>query len=620
MRFRASRLLFRTLVDIGPLRLQRRVRYDLRKLLDRLLPSPLVVAWACGSSTTPRWLPVLRGLQCTDLPPLSINKPASISFQFLRLERELSWPICWNDTRWSRLWQFHLHYFDWARDWLDLALISGQWPNQAAFIEPLLDQWIEANPPGRGDGWHSYTLSLRTRNWIWLFRSCPHLATPSRINSLWQQLRWLESHPEYCHGGNHWLENLTALALGGLQFSGSDAHVMHTRAMRLLQQELSLQVLSDGGHEERSASYHLLMLVRLVELACALSVIQGERPSWLVCAIQSMSTWAKAVRLEPGVAPRFNDSAEDAAPPLDRVVSFADGYLQQSFGDSSGLQSLLLQGLDTRPSLAALALNPSASAPVVVTDLPATGWTLLRPGHGWELAFKCGLPCPFHLPAHVHSDLLSFELARRGQWLLSEAGTSVYGNAPERSYERSGAAHNVLQLGLALPSGEVEWIEPVEVWGNFRAARKAQPLHRQSGVLSDRSCFAAGSHDGFDRFGSSHARRVELSDVTSDQLILIVEDAVSTRRLLHFRQWWHLAPGIPKTCIDALSLEASTALAIETKWHITWFSEGFGQRTPRYSFCISGRLPPGAHILRTVFPVSSAFLPPASKSVCPASG
>ena len=51
---------------------------------------------------------------------------------------------------------------------------------------------------------------------------------------------------------------------------------MHRRAMGLLQQELSSQVLADGGHEERSASYHLLMLDRLVELACSLVVITGE--------------------------------------------------------------------------------------------------------------------------------------------------------------------------------------------------------------------------------------------------------------------------------------------------------------------------------------------------------
>ena len=243
-----------------------------------------------------------------------------------------------------------------------------------------------------------------------------------------------------------------------------------------------------------------------------------------------------------------------------------------------------------------------------MSDLPATGWTLLRPGHGWELVFKCGVPCPPHLPPHVHSDQLSVELRYRGKWLLSEVGTSIHGDGPERAFERSGAAHNVLQLGLSLPSGEIEWIEPVEVWGGFRAARKAQPRYRQNGVLGAPSCFAAGSHDGFDRFGASHERRVELSNANPQKVVLNVEDAVSTRRLLHFRQWWHLAPGLRKTCFDLQAFEAPTAQAIDSDWHTTWFSEGFGQRTPRQSFCISGRLPPGIHQLRFTLPLSTAFL------------
>ena len=398
MNVSVSKRLIRTLIDIGPRRLQRRLGYELRQRLDRQLPPRLAMAWAGGRSRTPQWLPVFRSLELLSLQLPALKLPHKVSFDFLQQEKQLSWPIRWNDPNWPRLWQFHLHYFDWARDWLEVALITGQWPNQAALLEPLLDQWIHANPPGRGDGWHSYTLSLRSRNWIWLFRSCPQLATPLRIQSLWQQLRWLEAHPEHCHGGNHWLENLTALAIGGLQFAGPDARAMHSRAVRLLQKELTCQVLADGGHEERSSSYHLLMLDRLVELACSLSAIHGERPPWLIGAIEAMAAWAKAVRLEGGVAPRFNDSAEDASPPLDQVISFADGYLQEHL-EASGLRRRLLQGLAREPIPSALALNTTVSCPAVVTDLPATGWTLLRPGHGWELVFKCGVPCrPMCIP------------------------------------------------------------------------------------------------------------------------------------------------------------------------------------------------------------------------------
>lgn len=612
-----SRRLIRTLSDIGPRRLQRRLRYDTRQRLDRLLPPHLSIAWAGASGTPPQWLNVLKGLQAQSLPSKSTLKPDAVSFNFLNLHQELSWPLRWNDTNWPRLWQFHLHYFDWARVWLEKAFVTGYWPDEASILEPLLDHWITDNPPGTGDGWHSYTLSLRTRNWIWLFRSCPQLATPARLSSLWQQLRWLEAHPEHCHGGNHWLENLLALALGGLQFEGLEAQAMHRRAMRLIQKELSSQLLSDGGHEERSATYHLLMLDRLVELACSLSAIRSERPTWLVRAIEAMVVWVKAIRLEGNAAPRFNDSAQDSAPPLAEVISFADGFLQNR-PVHSGLRSRLLQIAASKRLSSPLDSSVPVSLSELVTDLPETGWTFLRPGHGWELIFKCGVPCPLHLPSHVHSDQLSIELSFRGQWLFSEAGTSIYSNSPERNYERSGAAHNVLQLGVPSASGDVLWIEPVDVWGGFRAARKSQPRNRQSGTLEDCSCFAVGSHDGFDHIGASHLRHVQLSDASPDQINLSVRDTVTTRRTLFFRQWWHLAPSVPNAVMDPLVFEAPTAETIQFRWHTTWFSEGFGQRSLRQSFCISGCLPPGKHLLRITFPLSVDSLP--LHPVCHASG
>jgi len=566
-----------TLADIGPNRLQRRVRYELRQRLDRRLPPQIALAWAKAYSHHPGWRtiqPLASGDGLLASPPAASCLQV-VSFNFLNQERRLSLPIYWNDPQWPRLWQFHLHYFDWAREWLNDALKTGHWPDQAAALHQLFDSWITANPPGRGDGWHSYTLSLRTRNWIALFRACPTLATPERLQSLWQQLCWLQAHPEHCHGGNHWLENLTALALGGLQFHGPKATNLHHAAMRLLQRELTQQVLGDGGHEERSASYHLLMLDRLVELAHALHVTKIDRPPWLMEAIEAMAHWAELVRLETGATPRFNDSAADAAPPLDAVLSFATSVLPQRSPSSK---------------------NPRHQA--VVTDLPETGWSLLRPGHGWELMFKCGVPCPKHLPPHVHSDQLSFELCRHGRWLLSEAGTSIYGNGPERAYERSGAAHNVLQLGLESTSGAVNWIEPVDVWGGFRAGRKAQPRDRTCGQLAHGICFAAGSHNGFDHIGASHHRRVTLSDPEQSRIIIEVLDTVITRVPLHVRQWWHLGPKINRELLEPLVLDNPTLVEAESKWHSTWFSRGFGKRLPRESLCISGRLLPGEHQLR----------------------
>ena len=604
--------LLRTLIDIGPRRLQRRLRYSLRQRMNRRLPPSLALALAgAGSESHPLiWRPVLETLAAPELPlpPGALPcSPEGLRFTFINQPRQLAWPIPWNDPAWERLWQFHLHYFDWARLWLDQALSTGHWPAEALALEPLLDHWIAANVPGRGDGWHSYTLSLRSRNLIWLFRCCPPLATPPRLHSLCQQLRWLQAHPEHCHGGNHWLENLTALAIGSLQFEGGAARRMQTCALSLLRRELAAQVLPDGGHEERSASYHLLMLDRLVELACTLANVSGERPAWLMQAIAAMTGWARAVRLEGGQAPRFNDSAADAAPPLDQVVAFAEAFLQGRSTlsacepSSRDLRQRLLECAVTCPPLAQLNPLEAAQYRPGTTDLPATGWTILRPGHHWEVLFKCGIPCPDHLPAHAHSDQLSVELAHRGRWLIAEAGTSVYGIGPDRAHERSGAAHNVLQLGQSSAQGTIHWVEPVEVWHGFRAGRKAQPCQRDFGILATGSSFAEGSHDGFDRLGAQHHRRVELLSVSPERLNLQVLDTVTTRAPVHFRLWWHLGPEVTDGRNDLFRCEAASAQNLEDLWHDTWFSIGFGQRVSRSSYSLKGLLPPGQHRLQTIF-------------------
>ena len=57
------------------------------------------------------------------------------------------------------------------------------------------------------------------------------------------------------------------LSIGALHFSHSKAEKIYEVSMKKLETELSLQILNDGGHEERSANYHILLLDRLVDLS-----------------------------------------------------------------------------------------------------------------------------------------------------------------------------------------------------------------------------------------------------------------------------------------------------------------------------------------------------------------
>ena len=86
MSFFANRRLFRTLADIGPRRLQRRLRYDLRRRLDQRLHPRLATAWAGGVATTPKWMPMSRGLEIQGFSLPETTEPDSVSFHFLQLQ------------------------------------------------------------------------------------------------------------------------------------------------------------------------------------------------------------------------------------------------------------------------------------------------------------------------------------------------------------------------------------------------------------------------------------------------------------------------------------------------------------------------------------------------------
>ena len=111
------------------------------------------------------------------------------------------------------------------------------------------------------------------------------------------QLCWLNFNQEKCHGGNHYLENLITLTMVGMQFKSKFAQKIALESLIKLNRELDKQILDDGGHEERSASYHNLILDRLVELGCLMEIMQKDSPRWLRNYIERMVNWSESIRI-----------------------------------------------------------------------------------------------------------------------------------------------------------------------------------------------------------------------------------------------------------------------------------------------------------------------------------
>jgi len=161
--------------------------------------------------------------------------------------------------------------------------------------------------------------------------------------------------------------------------------------------------------------------------------------------------------------------------------------------------------------------------------LPATG--LVRAVVGdWHLLADVGPPCPPSLPAHAHADTFGCLVHVGKVPLLIDTGTSTYETGPVRRHERSTAAHSTVQVDAA---------DSTEVWGVFRAGRRAHVSHLDTHADSSGiTCEAV--HNGFRslRGRPLHRRRWSLNSGG-----LRIDDTVTGRGRHEIVIRWQLAAG-----------------------------------------------------------------------------
>src|SRR6185436_19055260 len=142
------------------------------------------------------------------------------SFELLGHKQTFGQEPDWFTSAQSRLWRFHLHYFEYA---MDLAIWDARAGGREGFetFRRLVLSWIRKNALLQGDGWHPYTLSVRIVNWCLAinhfqqrlnedceFRSAIH-------SSLFGQAQILAKSLEHDVRGNHLIKNLKALIWAG---------------------------------------------------------------------------------------------------------------------------------------------------------------------------------------------------------------------------------------------------------------------------------------------------------------------------------------------------------------------------------------------------------------------
>jgi len=451
----------------------------------------------------------------------------------------------WADADWAMpaaplLWRYHLHYWDWA--WALAG--SGQQQEARSLFAAMWSSWRAAVQPGTGPAWRPYPVALRAWSFCGVYRVLAEggpITGPFRAD-LAAHAGFLRRNLETDAGGNHLIKNLKAL-IGLAAWFADDA--LLACALRRLRRQLAVQVLPDGGHYERAPAYHCQVLGDLIDIAGLLRSAGIGEPAGLGEATERMRGWLGAVLTSRGDVPLLNDGF-----PVSHEVLAA--------------------------------LRPAAPPAGPLQVLPDTGLARAVTG-GWHLLADIGLPCPRELPAHAHADTLGCLVDVDGQPLLIDTGTSTYEPGPARDRERSTAAHNTL---------EVDGCDSTEVWGAFRAGRRARVRDVSAGWCEGVVTIEA-AHDGYRHLPGRprHHRRWSLRAAGFQ-----VVDTVTGRGRHRIVVRWHLSPGVRARLVPGgavlttmagdidLTVTASPSAVLATGLSLTVAAAevavGFGQTIP----------------------------------------
>lgn len=484
------------------------------------------------------------------------------SFCFLNQEKTFSdGGIDWVSKDMPKLWRYNLHYFDYLFD-------AGR--SHDAKVH-LISDWIAKNPPGTGDGWEPYALSLRIVNLIKFFLQNDAAIQEEWIQSLYTQALRLEKNVEYHILANHYLKNGVALFFAGMYFDGVAANRWIKQGLKILREELEEQFLADGGHYERSPMYHSICVSDYLDVLNLAqnseAAIRAEKTAQLRQKVAASLKFLNDICLPDKEIPLFNDSAFEIAPTPSQIVAYARKVIGYE--------------------------PPVRPTGLAIYEQSASGYYTCRNGED-AIIIDCGAIGPDYQPGHAHCDTLSFELAINGRRVIVDCGVFDYEPSSERAYARSSKAHNTVVV-----DGE----EQSEIWGVFRVARRARPIQACIEQLADGSVRFTGAHDGYARLAGRPIHKRSMS--YDGQGSWVIKDMLEGRGTHRMESYIHIHPDFEvvqsEAGIRVVEPNGSTMAIIEAlgpsqmRTEQGWYFPEFGLKRENHVivFTCSGEIPLG---------------------------
>ena len=507
----------------------------------------------------------------------------------------------------------------------------------AMAFSTYVSHWLASNPVGRGLNWSS-SLEVAFRLIAWCWALVLFARSPALTAELFARIRAsIEDHAlhverylsRYFSPNTH----LTGEALG-LFYAGTvfvdlgRAGQWRERGARILADEMTRQVLSDGVYFEQSTCYQRYTVEMLLHFLILCARNGRPVPEAVRDRVQAMLDFLLAVRSPQGGAPAIGDADGGWLLPL---VRREPDDLRGVFGTAAALferpdYAWAASGaapeigwlLGTAGLAAFDALRPAPPAGPASRLFAEGGYASMRSGwepHAHHLLFDVGpLGCPVS-GGHGHADLLSVQCWAFGEPFLADAGTGSYADPAWRSFFRSTAAHSTVMVdgeSQAVPAGPFSW-------------RQRPRARLRSWLSTEAFDYADAEHDAYRRLPDPvrHRRRVLF---VKPRYWVLVDDIEGTgRHLVELRFQFgpaevRLGPGLWAAAAGAgrgLLLCPFASAPLQSRLRLGgrepaegWMSPDYGQRRPAPVVVYSAAVRLPLRVITLLLPAAEPWAPP----------
>lgn len=430
----------------------------------------------------------------------------------------------------TEAWTRSLHGFGWLRH---LAAVESE--DARALAQRLALEWATKHGNGSGVAWEPAVAGRRLISWLsqanLLLDEADSKTYDALTESLGRQLVRLSAAWRDVSPGQPRLLALTALVLADLCIAGHDRQL--EGAEKAYSDELTRQILSDGGHISRNPAVLVELMLDFLPLRQCFIARDRTVPPAMIEAMARMLKMLRHLRLGDGRLARFNGMGVASPAALATVLAYgdSDSYPETAIGASRYARM-------------------ERGATTVIVDV--------------------GPPPPLEVSGDAHAGTLSFEMSVGNHLLFANGGAPSPSDQDWRAVSRATASHSTLELdeksssqlvrhaGLEAMTGGVPMRGPEQVQARLTA---------EEGVLA-----LDARHDGYlGRHGVLHRRRLKLAAsgrrLDGEDWLVPPRGALRLKRDLPFAIHFHLHP--EARCMSADLTTATLVLADGATWRFS---------------------------------------------------